>query len=81
MEKYHDSQFGEVQVLLTYISKIVTENDGTVIGDSFEKICKLPNGHYLIAQKKIFNEAPNLPMTTEYYVKKEWIELIKEHNL
>ena len=81
MEKYHDSQFGEVEVLLTYVSKIFTENVEEPIGDSFEKICKLPNGHYLIAQKKVFNEAPNLPMHSEYYVKREWIELITKNNL
>ena len=81
MEKYLDSQFGEVEVLLSHVSKIITEKENIVIGDCFEKICKLPNGHYLIVQKKVFNEAPNHPLHSEYYVKKEWVDLIIKHNL
>lgn len=80
MEKYQDSQFGNVEVLLAHESKIISE-ENEVIGTSYEKICKLPNGHYVISQKKVFDEVPNHPMYSEYYVKKEWIDLIVENNL
>jgi hypothetical protein len=80
MEKYKDTQFGTVEVLYTHVDKILTE-DNDVIGQSIEKFCKLPNGHYIIAQEKIFDAVPNLPMHSEYYVKKEWIELIVKNGL
>lgn len=80
MEKYKDSQFGEVEVLFTHTDKILTE-EGDVIGKSIEKICRLPNGHFVIAQEKIFETVPHLPMHSEYYVKKEWIDLIIKNRL
>jgi hypothetical protein len=80
MEKYKDTQFGTVEVLYTHVDKILTE-DNDAIGQSIEKFCKLPNGHYIIAQEKIFDAVPNLPMHSEYYVKKEWIELIVKNGL
>lgn len=79
MKKYRDSQFGEVEVLYTHIEDIIHEE--LVIGKNTENICKLPNGHYIIAQEKVFNEVPNHPMYNEFYVKKEWIELISKNSL
>ena len=74
MEKYRDSQFGEVE-----IQDIIHEE--LVIGKNTESFCKLPNGHYLISQKKVFEVSPNNPMYTEYFVKKEWIDLIVKNGL
>jgi hypothetical protein len=80
MENYKDSQFGNVEVLLSHEVRIISE-EGVEIGTSYEQICKLPNGHYVISQKKVFDEVPNHPMYSEYYVKKEWVELIVKNNL
>ena len=77
MKKYRDSQFGEVEILYAHEEDIIHEE--LVIGKNTENICKLPNGHYVISQKKVFDVSPNNPMYTEYFVKKEWIELISKN--
>ena len=66
MKKYRDSQFGEVEILYAHEEDIIHEE-------------LVPNGHYVISQKKVFDVSPNNPMYTEYFVKKEWIELISKN--